>query len=155
MRNLSLQESHPQARPGAQLLLQINSWLQAALVPNPGNSQLLIDEQDQSHLHFIVTQEFPGTASLGRLKCAGLISPVSGYWPERFRNTLVTEHKPSHREEIVPFSLSKGRGHTRMGESKYGSSQKHLTVPLSMEKYSQVSVLKLGTQSSYYAGSAF
>ena len=57
--------SHPQTRLGAQLLVQINGRLPAELVPNPGNSQLLIGEQDRSHLHFIMTQEFPGTASLG------------------------------------------------------------------------------------------
>lgn len=145
MRNVSLQGSHPQARPRAQLLLQINSWLQAELVPNPGNSQLLIDEEDQSHLHFIMTQEFPGTASLGRLKPLDLISPrpsVSGDGSERFPYTLVTEHKPSHLEERVSFSLSAGGGHARMEESRYGSSQKHLTIVkvLRMAEYSQAPV---------------
>lgn len=108
MRNRSLQGSHPQASPRAQLLLQISSWLEAELVPNPGNSQPLIDEQDQSHLHFIVTQEFPDPAFLGRLKRVSLISPrppLSGYWPERFPYTLVTGPKCSHQEGIAHFSL--------------------------------------------------
>ena len=145
LRNVSLQGSHPQARPRAQLLLQINSWLQAELVPNPGTSQLLIDEEDQSHLHFIMTQEFPGTASLGRLKPLDLISPrpsVSGDGSERFPYTLVTEHKPSRLEERVSFSLSAGGGHARMEESRYGSSQKHLTIvkALRMAEYSQAPV---------------
>lgn len=122
MRNCSVKEAI--LRLDLELSYSYNSWLQAEQVPNPGNSQLLIGEQDQSHLHFIMTQEFPGTASLRWLKCVGFISPrpsVSGYWPERFPNTLVTEHKHSHQEEIVPFGLLEGGGHARMRDSKYGS----------------------------------
>lgn len=61
-----------QERPKAQLLLQINSWLEAELVPKPGNSQFQGDEWYQSNLHFIETQEIPGTAPPSRLKHVGL-----------------------------------------------------------------------------------
>lgn len=105
-------------------------------------------------MHFIVTQEFPGTAFLGRLKRVGLISPrrlVSGYWPERLPHTLVYGQNTN-----PPFSLSEGEGHARTEESKYGSFQIHLAVvkALRIEKNSQVSVHTLGAWSRYYVGSA-
>lgn len=71
VRTLSLDISQVLARPNAQQFLQSNSWLEPELLPNPGDSQQLIDGQDQSHLHFIVTQEFPGSASLTKLKHVG------------------------------------------------------------------------------------
>lgn len=82
---------------------------------------------------------------------------MSGYWPERFPNTLVTEHKHSHQEEIVPFSLLGGWRSCKNERLQIWLSQEHLSVvkALRMEKYSQVSVDKMGTQSNYYAGSAF